>query len=400
MTAAPDVPPHAAVQRLLRLVWDAKREGQFITMGHLADQAVALAAPLGDLPLLVKTRFWLADAWRLQTRYREALPIYIWMIGLATDPQAGRPLTDRVSQWYLARGFMDFVSAGRTLPELSTAALLAVIADGLAWMEQIGHPEWTAGLRMWRGELFKWQERLVVARQELETALALLRRHPELPGPTLADCQLCLAELLSQHAVGAYAAAAALAEEVLADPASSTGGRLRAYAVLADACVDLGDLDRAEQASQDLRALGQRMEGPRMQPTVYATVGRVARARGRADEARAAAVTQWRWARRIDTPGALYGTLRNAMLVRLLQARLAAGLPATETDRPAGLPATANRAAAGRYLASAGRFLARARPLAARLDQSAGAATYGKGLAHGAREVARLEALLAAPQAP
>ncbi len=210
------------VDHLHRVAMDAKDEGQYATMERLLEQAVATAQRLDDPPLLVKERSWLAAAQRMQGKGTQALATFTWLIGLATDPARSRQVADEGSLWFLAKGFMDFVECGLFLPQMPTERLLRVVAEGLQWLERVGKPGWAAGLRYLRGRLLQMQGDLPQARQELESALALARRHPEALCYSLATHQLLLADLLSMKAIGASAEAIALAQEVLAAAGSDS----------------------------------------------------------------------------------------------------------------------------------------------------------------------------------
>ena len=203
------------VEHLHKLAMDAFDEDQYATMEQLLEQAVATAGHLGDLPLLVRERFLLADARRMQSKDRQAIATYTWLIGLATDPASGQQLTDEESLSYMARAFMHFVECGTYLPEMPVEQLLRVVDDGLRWAERIGKPGWIAGLRLLLGDLLRRRGDLKGARQEMEAALAVARRHPNDFSYTLATYQLDLARLLINKAIGGYAEAVELAEEVL-----------------------------------------------------------------------------------------------------------------------------------------------------------------------------------------
>ena len=159
------------VEHLHRLAMDACSEGHYATMERLLEPAAETAERLDDLPLLVRERFWLASARRMQGKYTQAITTYIWLIGLATDLDQSRRLADQATLSYLACGFQDFLDCGRFLPELPVEGLLRVAADGLAWLDRVGKSHWTAGLRNQRGLLHReWGEKKS-ARLDLEAAL-------------------------------------------------------------------------------------------------------------------------------------------------------------------------------------------------------------------------------------
>lgn len=381
------------VEQLDRLARDARREGHYATTERLLEQAVATAERLDDLPLLVKERAWLADAQRMQGKYMQAIATYTWLIGLATDPDQSRRVANEDSLWYLAGAFMDFVAAGRFLPAMPVDRLLRVITDGLTWLERVGKREWAAGLRSQRGTLLKRQGDFEGARQELEAALALERRHLNAPGYTLAVHQLNLAELLRQH-FGAHAESIALVEEVLAAPSSSPNVRRWAWKELAYARLALGETAAAEQAARESLALAQQIESPPAMILSYELLGRLHREAGQMPAAVITVAQEWRWARRHGSVEDRHNALAHCACVRLFQARQACGLEPRWGDVPAQLPSTADRALALRRLRAARHFLRWAQPSAVQLDRAAGNHTYQKELDELTQTVDALTALL------
>ena len=383
------------VEHLDRLARDAHTEGQYATAERLLEQAVATARRLGDLPLLIKERFWLAVAQRMQGKYVQALATYTWLIGLASDPAAGGQVTDEGSLWYLANAFMDFVECGLFLPEMPVERLLRVLADGLQWVERIGKPAWAAGFRYLRGRLLNGQDDFQGARLELEAALALKRRHPDAPGYTLATHQLVLADVLITETIGAYAEAKALAEEVFAAAGSDRYDRRWAYKTLAYTHLALGAPEAALDAARECLALALAMESAGAVCTAYQLLGRLHCESGQMPEAMVAVAQEWRWARRDGRVESRHNALVNCVWVRLLQAREACGLPTRWGTLPERLSVEANRLLASRHVQGAQRFLGWARPLAMQLDRATGNQSSQENLDALAKEAEQLAVLLA-----
>jgi hypothetical protein len=134
MSDVEHVETHREIEALHRLAMDAHAEGQYATMERLLAQAVHSAERLDDLPLLVRERFWLATAQRMQGQHVAAMSTYTWLIGLATDPRQSQRVADAESLWYLAGAFMNFVDSGRFLPAMPVERLLCVVDEGLAWL--------------------------------------------------------------------------------------------------------------------------------------------------------------------------------------------------------------------------------------------------------------------------
>ena len=161
-------------------------EGKYAAAERFYDKAVAAAQRLDDRAALIRTRFWLADCQRMQSRDREALATYTWLIEVASDPHQSRDLPE-ASHWQLAEAFMGFVACGRFLPEMPAARLLQVIDAGLDWLAQDRPPRLVGGPAQSSRQVFRMQGRFEEARVEFETALAQAKRTPDAPGYTLAS---------------------------------------------------------------------------------------------------------------------------------------------------------------------------------------------------------------------
>ena len=383
------------VEHLHRLARNAHDEGQYATAERLLEQAVVTAQRLGDLPLQIEERFWLAAAQRMRGKHVQALATFTWLIGLASDPASSGQVTDEDSLWYLANAFMEFVACGLFLPEMPVERQLRVLADGLQWVERIGKPAWAGGFRFLRGRLLESQGDLQGARLELEVALSLARRHPDAPGYTLATYQLDLAHVLGTKTIGAYAEAKALAEEVLADAESNRNARRRAYEALAYTHLALGEPEAALDAARESLALALAMESFEGLFIAYELLGQLHRETGQLREAMVAVAQEWRWARRDGRVEYRNLALADCARVRLLQAREVCGLPARWGTLPEQLPAEANRLLASRRVQSAQRFLGWARPLAVQLDRARGSRSYQESLDELAKQSEQLAVLLA-----
>ena len=359
------------VEELHRLAMDALREAQYATMERLLERAAATAERLDDLPLLIEERSWLAEARRMQGKDAQALSTYTWLIGLATGPTQSQQLRDKDTLQYLAQAFMNFTLCGYFLT-LPLEQLLRVVSDGLDWLERVGQPNWAAGLRLRRGLFFKAQQRWQEARQEMEVALALKRRHPEAPGYNLSGHLLQLADLLCQEQVRAYAETISLAEEALVTANSNTYDYQWAYKVLAYAHLGLHEYKAALQAAQQSFALSHSIQVSVSITNAYQVLGKIYRAAGRLSDAASAAAHQWRWALQVGRVDGINEMLIDCIRLRLLQTREACGLSLENEELPAVLLAMSNWKLAQRRLASARRLIQRARPFASQFDQASG----------------------------
>ncbi|MGI8588377.1 MAG: hypothetical protein ACR2M0_11945 [Chloroflexia bacterium] len=390
----------AEIDRLIELGFDAQREGQFIAMEQLMEQADATAEQLGELKRLVWTRFWLAHSRRRQDQYQRALPDFLWLISIATDPASQEMVADDYSRRLLASSFVGFLKCARQSPGMPTAQLLRVVDDGLAWIESIGKPEWAPSLRLERGYLLWGQADLEGARREMETALALKRRCHSAPGAYLSDHLSALSDLLSVVKVGAYAEALLLAEEILENPTPEIDVRREAYLVLADAYSGLGRHEEALEAAQAALALAWAMESPLRLSGVYHVLSRIHRNAGNGDQAAdfAAHGLWWRSLHAGTTQVLPYVFLAGPALIRLLQARQAVGLHIKGDYLPATLPPDANRSLALRRLDSARRFISRARVCGTLFDKASGVRARQDRLDELEQEADAIAALLASKE--
>ncbi len=141
------------IQQLDQLARDCWDELQYAKAEKFFQRAADLATEINDLSLQIKERFCLADMQRMQGKYQAALEVFTWLIGVAYDPEQICQL-DEDDLWYVARGFQNFVEVGRFLPEMAAADLERVIDRGLDWLAEVGKRNWTAGLRLQRGNLW------------------------------------------------------------------------------------------------------------------------------------------------------------------------------------------------------------------------------------------------------
>ena len=255
---------------------------------------------------------------------------------------------------------------------------------------------WSSGLRYERGLLLSRQRRFPEARQELEIAVALARRNPNSPGYTVVDCQMSLAELLIDDDVAAYAEGVAIAKEALANPTiiATTWDRLRVYGILALGYADLGDYARAMEAAQERMALARATEGPRAINAAYGTLFYVYYHAGDAVAAVETATRRWFLTYSAGLPILQSGALRMCLSARILQARLAFGLPPKGDELPADIAVPTDLERARHFVDSARRFIRRYEPWVQRWDDAAGTHTMADQLAKQADLLDTLDALI------
>ena len=76
------------VQNLHRQAIDARTEGRYADQEDALKKVVDLVDGLEEPHLRVKERYWLADAQRLQDKYKEAISIYEWLIGRVPNSES------------------------------------------------------------------------------------------------------------------------------------------------------------------------------------------------------------------------------------------------------------------------------------------------------------------------
>jgi tetratricopeptide (TPR) repeat protein len=379
------------VAELNHLAHDARDEGKYATAEQLLEQAEQVALALGPVhfPSLIKTRTWLAHARKMQGKFTQAFVNYTWLVAITTDPsQAVNLISDEDSLWCLAMAYMELVACGMLLPELEVEKLLAVVRDGLRWLEQVDKTEWSGGLRLQRGDLYKMQGQYEQALVEIEDAIALKRRYPTTPGFTLASYLLQLADM--SILFGEWERVVELAEEVLApDFRADAIARWQAYTLLG-----WGRLAQEEQMNQAKEAalaslnLAQAIESPTPLYGTYKLLWTMYLMQGELGEAAGAAVQMWRYARKTGIVGLRCVSLIDCASMRLAQASMwvaweTSSLSSTTEEGVGeglgrgGLNEESKVKSIGRQLLdSARRFIGWATPLAHKLDRAARSHQY------------------------
>ncbi len=370
------------LRHLYPLAETARQAGQYVAEQPLRERILLIAERLGDLGQLLPARYYLAGALRLQGKWREALPLYGWITGLAADPVLG-PQVPAAQRWYVAAAFARVATLVSALNEGTTAQVLAVLDDGLAWIDRIGNPELAAVLRMDRARIYERLTDWDAARRDLEIALSLRRRYPAAAGYAEASHLVALAALDAREEVGAYAEAIALVEDARERGALNGDMEARAIGALARARSALGDAAGAQEAAQEAVVLALGQDSPSLLADSYDVLGEVCRRAGRLDTAAGAAAGRWRAACVHHCPGCTLNAVLDGVRARLAQAR-----------------AAQSELTARRYLAGARRLLARAASAAAAWDAPTGRRTSQDEVDSLAADADRLGAALAAPPRP
>jgi len=336
------------IQQLDQLASDCWDELQYAKAEKFYQRAADLAAEINDLSLLIKERFSLAAMQLMQGKDQAALEVFTWLIGVAYDPEQSRKLDDD-DLGYVEGGFQNFVEAGRFLPEMAAADLERVIDRGLDWLAGVGKRNWSAGLRLLRGTLWKEQGKLEAALSEIEAALALCRRHPDAPGYTLGTHLCNLGDLL-QEMERLDAAADTYREVAEGDEFSGFVQRL-AWQGLAQVALARQDWTEAETCTLKSLELARGIEALGPICDAYNLLGTVYYNQERLTQCIEAKIQTWRYARQSGQAGQIYRIYWDMAEIRIYQAKQ--GNPQ-------------------RYIPKARCWLRWALPLAMRLDRQVG----------------------------
>jgi tetratricopeptide (TPR) repeat protein len=333
------------IAKLHQLGMDCRDELQYAKAEKFFQGAAELAEELNDLSLMLKERFCLAEMQRMQSKYKAALGTYTWLMEVAYSPDLSRDLTED-DLWVVVNGFMDFVAVGRSLPDMAAADLERVIDRGLDWLSSIGKRDWTSGLRIQRGMLWKSQGRKEAAIEELEAALALKRRYPDAPGYTLGTHILDVADLLREMAK--LEEAENYYREVTESYEFGSYHQRWAWKGLAQVAIQQQDWTNAESHALKSLELARGIESPEPMFESYDVLGDVYWQQKQVEPAISAKIQAWHYARQMQTESALYDLYRDFAEIRLYQA--------TQGNRQ-------------HYLPKAQQWLSYALPLAIRLDR-------------------------------
>jgi len=404
--------PHQAIQQIDLIgkqAAEARDAGQYALAETLLVEAVRLADAHADLATRIKLHYWLATSRRMQSRYEETLPTYLWLVSLANDRQQAADLAQNANNlWYLASAFIQITEVGRFLPQMPLANLYQVIDQGLAFLADVGRAKWAHALRFQKALLLQEMERkLAEARQLLEEALAQARRSPGSPGASLAAYLNHLGSLLIK--MGEYDAAAKYLHEVFEQPGCTNPDRYRAQIDLAWLERERENWDAAEQWARETVSTASQIEDPGAQFNAYNSLVRVLMRRGKLAELGQASAAMWGWGRRCVTVrdagqrrvnvNTQYFVTSDLANVRLAMARAVLGLSSDPYKAiPEKLPAFSAPSGrlALRYLRAAERWLGWAQAPAQRLDRSGGVTHQQDWLRGVADKIAQLRRLVEA----
>lgn len=390
---------------------EAIETAQYALAESLLVEAVRLADDYAELLTQIKMHYWLADAQRMQGRYEEALPTYMWLIGVANAPHQAAQLdqTDN-SLWYLANAYIDIAEIGRFLPQMPLDDLYQVIEQGIAFLTDVGRSHWRHALQCQKALLLAERERKnEEARREFEEALAQKRRVGDSPGGGLTNYLIELGRQLIR--MREYDAAANYLHEVLELSEATVYDRYSASTQLAWLEESRKNWDVAEQHARDAVAFASQVENPGAKNVASYRLTDVLMRRGKVTDAAQAAVTMWRWGRQCVTirdntkkyyaVNKQYWDAHQLANVRLAMARSVLGLePNPDAAIPETLPSFSPQAgqAALRYLRAAQRWVARAQEPARKLDGQGGITQHQDWLESQANDIERLQSLVETEQ--
>jgi tetratricopeptide (TPR) repeat protein len=306
------------IDQLRQLASDCRDELQYAKAEKLSQRAADLAEQINDLSLMIHNRFWLATAQRMQSKYQEALGTFTWLIEVAYNPDLNRELNDN-DLWNVANGFTDFVEIGQKLPEMQVADLEKVLERGLDWLSTIGKNNWSAGLRLQRGVLWKQQGYYEKALTEMETALALRKRNPTAPGYALGAHILDMADLLQE--MEKLPEAADYYQEVADGYEFDDYLKQWAWKGLAQVSIARSDYSTAEPQALKLLELARGIESSRPMMEAHDVLGDVYWKQERIELAITAKIQAWQYARQFKPAKELHDLYSDFAEIRLYQAR-------------------------------------------------------------------------------
>lgn len=333
------------IQQLARLARDCRDDLQYAKAEKFSQRAADLSEQIDDLSLTIRNRFWLAAAQRMQGKHQAALSTFTWLIEVAYNPNLSRELSEN-DLWDVANGFTDFVEVGRELPEMNVADLEKVLERGLDWLSTIGKSNWSAGLRLLRGNLWQQQGHLEKSLAEMETALALRLRNPSAPGYTLGGHILGVADLLQE--MKKLMEAEEYYQQVVDGYEFDDYLKRWAWKGLAQVSIERSDWQTAEQRALKSLELARGIESPSPMMFAYDVLGDVYWKQERIEPAITAKIQAWHYARQAKEEENFYNLYLDFAEIRLYQAR---------QNNPT------------RYIPKAQQWLHRALPLAIRLDR-------------------------------
>lgn len=369
----------------------------YVTAESLFAEAARLADEHAKLATRIKIKAWLAHTRGKLFHDEEALTTWAWLISVANDSQSRALLANHnEALTYLAAAFKGFVGCGRCLPAIPNAKLYEVIDMGLAFLSEVGRAQWGHGLRLERGKLLLDEGQQEEARQEMEAALALRRRHPN-SLHTLGGYLSRLGDVLKQ--MEEYDAAEPYYREIWEGSRDDfyLSARQSAAKDLALLEKERGNLEAAEQWARKALALAEKMESAYAQAATRLALIHVLLKQEKVAELVREAATYWYWGRQLGTMEAKFLISRDLASIRLAMARAALGLPPDPAKPlPKALPLLTRLAIAQatRYLAAAERWLARMQEPARRLDIKAGVENKRNEVKEQSKRINALRALL------
>ena len=331
--------------QLLQLARDCQKDFQYAKAEKFYQKAAELAEQLNNLSWLLHARFGLAIAQKMQSKHKEALGIFTWLIEVAYDPEQSRDLTE-ADLWFVANGFTDFVEVGRFLPEMGAVDLERVIDRGLDWLSSIGRRNWAAGLRLHQGTLWQQQNRKEAALEELEAALALSRRNDTAPGYTLGSHLLRVADVLRD--LEKWADAKSRYREVAEGYGFNASDQYQAWQGLGQVALKQENWAEAERCALKALELARGIESPEPMCNAYDLLGDVYWQQKQVTQVIDAKIQTLHYVRQMENVGRFYSIYQDFAEIRLYQAQQ--GNPQ-------------------RFIPKAQQWLRWAMPLAVRLDR-------------------------------
>lgn len=344
---------------------DFQQLGQYVIMGQQASNAgrwkeaedyqIAILAGLEkhhDIPGFSifenVANFTLANTFRQQGKYREAMSILARVISISMDPEATVAIKEVHKEWIensaqlgvlgsmisviigempevtFAAAYTVFVDCAMSIQDMPYKQIEEVLEDGIRYMDDLGQPDWASGLHLMRGQIWSAYGREEDALKEAQIALASRRREPMYRGTQvwfalndISDYQLELEN---------YDEAIMSTQEVIDNDSAPSSAKRRSYGNLALAYTEKGDLVRAKELTSKYLAMALEPQNAFSVAKAHSILAHINLKEGDLAAAASSAATAWRTICRQSTPTPVIAMLRCAQ-VRMAQARQAIGIP-------------------------------------------------------------------------
>lgn len=261
----PDFPDMFSILLEMRSVQDVIKNGQWQTAEQHCHKFIEKAQALGIFAYQLFGRERLSLVYRRLNRHRDAMAVSAGIIAVAYDPKLPQIiekdrlrfegmlgpmafLADTVApsiQPIVHNAYKNLVNSVLDVSEFSPAQIEPLIDDWQKYIESIDHPEWEHTIRLARSDMLALAGRFEESMQEAMRALELAENDPDGPGYVTSQYVLDVGNRLLD--AGNYGESILYFTRLVQ---SATRDFLhQGYRGLANAYLQIGDLDRAEETA-------------------------------------------------------------------------------------------------------------------------------------------------------